>query len=209
MSGDVKEFFVLYCAKFQPFLTCRDLLSTQIQKNHMRIFVISDTHFGHIRLEELGARPIEFSEKIVKNWNRLVNPEDLIIHLGDYVVSKTGIWDQIINQLNGRKILVLGNHDKKSMSWYLSNGFDFVCSSFSWDYYNFKILFSHEPSDLSEYDINIHGHLHYGEHRKDYKLTDRHFLFTMETGTYEPLLLKTMIDKNLNKIQRNQIKTNV
>ena len=170
----------------------------------MRVFVISDTHFGHIKLEELGERPYKTLEKIIKNWNAIVNKDDLVIHLGDYVVGNSH-WNSLIRSLNGRKILVLGNHDKKSPTWYIKNGFDFACFSFMWKYFGLNILFTHAPSEYDNYDLNIHGHLHDGRHRGEYTLTDKHLLFSLEKHGYRPVLLKTLIDmhnKKLNKSNR-------
>lgn len=164
----------------------------------MRIFLISDTHFDHQFLEDNNLRPKEVNRKIINNWNSLVNPEDVVIHLGDVIIGTNASYKSIIPNLNGRKILVIGNHDKNVLSWYMQNGFDFACYSFSWQYLGKSILFTHEPSTLHEnFDINIHGHLHIGLHRDEYELTDKHLLFSLEKENYQPVLLKTFIEKKL------------
>jgi len=133
----------------------------------MRIFVIADTHFGHLSLiEKYQSRPPNFQEQIIKNWKRTVNADDLVIHLGDVVVGKSSDWATTIPNLPGRKVLVPGNHDLKSESWYMSNGFDFCCHQFLMNIYGLKILFSHEPAVYGDFDLNIHGHLHLGRHRE-------------------------------------------
>lgn len=80
------------------------------------VFFISDTHFGHERILELGnGRPFrsisEHDEKIVENWNSVVSPNDTVYHLGD--VALGGVQNlEILKVLNGRKLLVPGNHDR-------------------------------------------------------------------------------------------------
>lgn len=123
----------------------------------MKVFLISDTHFNHENIKTYCQRPDDFTEQIIKNWNRLVNCEDTIIHLGDVQIGKKSEW--IVSSLPGRKILVRGNHDRaKSNVWWMEHGFDFVCDGLrfrsSW--------LTHEPSTSlpDGCDLNIHGHLH-------------------------------------------------
>jgi calcineurin-like phosphoesterase family protein len=51
------------------------------------------------------------NEVLIQNWNAVVSPGDLVYHLGDF-----GFGDvvPILRALNGRKVLILGNHDKSS-----------------------------------------------------------------------------------------------
>lgn len=169
----------------------------------MRIFVIADTHFGHQALhEDYLARPVNFGEMIIRNWKSIIKDEDLVIHLGDVVVGKSNEWDKTIPNLPGRKILILGNHDGKSLSWYLANRFDFCCTSFIWKLYGFDIAFSHEPLSEGDFDLNIHGHLHLNRHR-EIETGKKHFLFSLERTLYRPLLLETIVKE---WVKSNQIK---
>ena len=50
------------------------------------------------------------------------------------------VWENdIFNKLPGRKVLVMGNHDKKSARWYSEHGFDFVCNMFVLKYGGFDM----------------------------------------------------------------------
>jgi calcineurin-like phosphoesterase family protein len=159
----------------------------------MRIFIISDTHFGHKSLiEKYKSRPPDFEEKIKRNWNETVRDDDLVIHLGDVVVGKSIDWNTTIPGFPGRKILVPGNHDIKSESWYMSNGFDFCCHQFLMNIFGLRILFSHEPLFEGEFDLNIHGHLHLGRHR-EIKSDHRHYLVALEDTGYQLRLLETVV----------------
>ena len=168
----------------------------------MRIFVIADTHFGHLSLiNKYQSRPSNYEEKIMKNWKQTVTDDDLVIHLGDVVVGKSIDWASTIPNLPGRKILVLGNHDKKNESWYMSHGFDFCCQQFTINIYGVQILFSHEPATAGDYDLNIHGHLHLGRHR-ELKVDERHFLLALEATNYQMRLLESIVkDWKKSKLQ--------
>ncbi len=105
--------------------------------------------------------------------------------------------DNIIKNINCfRKILVRGNHDSKTTAWYMSNGWDFVCDSFTLNYAGKEILFTHEPvKDTS--CLNIHGHMHTVDRvreDKDYSWRDEnHRLVSMEHQGYNPILLDKII----------------
>jgi calcineurin-like phosphoesterase family protein len=124
-------------------------------------YVIGDTHFMHDRIIEYCGRPFSPEEQdgiMIGRWNEVIRPEDLVIHMGDFALHKNSekaAW--IINALKGRKVLVKGNHDRKTNHWYLTNGFNFVCDSFVLD----GILFTHRPiENIKKWKFNIHGHIH-------------------------------------------------
>ena len=84
------------------------------------IYFISDTHFNHRNCIWHNNRPFknveEMDAQLIKNWNRVVKNNDEIYHLGDFAwqVSPTRL-KEIMEQLNGHKHLILGNHDKEKM----------------------------------------------------------------------------------------------
>ena len=49
--------------------------------------------------------------ELKRRWNEVVKPDDTVYHLGDVCMRKhqTEYWGR---ELNGNKILVLGNHDR-------------------------------------------------------------------------------------------------
>ena len=84
-------------------------------------FYTADTHFSHqLMLSETACnRPFkdtrEMDETLIRNWNAVVKPDDIVYHLGDF---SFGLGDEervrsIFSRLMGRKILILGNHDYK------------------------------------------------------------------------------------------------
>ena len=126
-------------------------------------FFISDTHFGHksIFIYEPDARPFktieEHDAELVKRWNSVVMPKDKVYHMGDFAFGKRNI--EIAAQLNGNKVLVMGNHDMYNVDEYRKyfNHCFGVCE------YKGMIL-THVPVHPRElarrYYANIHGHLH-------------------------------------------------
>lgn len=134
-----------------------------------RWWITSDTHLGHNSLIKMEIRPWDFSYWIVKHWCNKVEKDDWVIHLGDLAWPD---YYEKLNNLPGHKILVRGNHDQKSYTWYQNHGFDLVCEEFTMKYNGLNLLFSHEPRIYHNKDLNIHGHLHSKEHRiyEDYMI---------------------------------------
>ncbi|MEV8274317.1 metallophosphoesterase [Microbacterium sp. NPDC077184] len=81
-------------------------------------FVTSDTHFSHARISELAGRPFESVEQmdseLIRRWNEAVGPDDVVLHLGDVALGPIAESMPLTAQLNGRKFLVPGNHDRVS-----------------------------------------------------------------------------------------------
>ena len=83
------------------------------------IFFISDTHFGHkniIKFTDSNNNPIrpfnnveEMDECMADRWNAVVRPNDRVFHLGDGVINRRCL--PILDRLNGKKVLIKGNHD--------------------------------------------------------------------------------------------------
>jgi len=177
-----------------------------------KIWVISDTHFGHDKMVQYCGRPENHSDLILLNLNFLT-VGDILIHLGDICIGDDKEWNLKLRLLTQgcKKILCRGNHDKKSDSWYISNGWDFVCHSFNWVYNKRLITFSHLPQNIK--NLNIHGHYHNalnrllkkdfvvdGEEERnkkdfDLKYYDKniHKLVSLENLNYKPILLDNLI----------------
>jgi calcineurin-like phosphoesterase family protein len=80
----------------------------------------SDLHLNHknILKYEPEARPFETVEemnnRIISNWNNVVNENDTVYVLGDMCMGKLDEIPALINQLKGKIILVRGNHDQEN-----------------------------------------------------------------------------------------------
>jgi len=180
--------------------------------NIKKIFLISDTHFGHQNMIEYCGRPVSFEDRL---WAGLeqIDANDILIHLGDICIGKDAEVHQKISKYKFKKILVKGNHDHKNNNWYTSHGWDFVCDNFMWTLHEKNIIFSHKPMKINDdkNTINIHGHLHnalpkllknsfkwIGIEKPDHynidMITDRHKLIACELLDYKPILLEKAIN---------------
>lgn len=65
-------------------------------------------------------------QKLIENWNKKVGPNDYIFILGDFCFKGSQYWDRILDQLNGHKFLILGNHDLKNLKDGAMKKFDWV-----------------------------------------------------------------------------------
>ncbi len=84
----------------------------------MTTFFTSDTHFGHANIIAYCERPFasvrEMDETMIVNWNAVVGPDDDIWHLGDFALGADAKHVRsVFRRLNGRKRLVIGNHDRQ------------------------------------------------------------------------------------------------
>ena len=86
-------------------------------------FIVSDTHFGHdnilkfepTRLEDIQRKGFtDQDEWLMSQWNNVVSENDLVLHLGDFAFRNK----EVIYRLNGKMVMLLGNHDIKMTSWY-------------------------------------------------------------------------------------------
>lgn len=122
---------------------------------------IADYHFGHKFVSDLRGfkDPFEMNEHIVSEHNKIVHKKDLTYILGD-ITMETSKWYFYLDQMNGRKKVILGNHDKmKNIPELLK----YVEGVSAVERYK-GVFLSHcpiHPQEL-EYRVtrNIHGHLH-------------------------------------------------
>lgn len=77
------------------------------------IFFTSDSHFGHANIIRYAGRPFnnvnEMDQVLIDNWNSVVTNKDIVYHLGDFSFGPAPLY---LNQLNGTKYFVRGNHEK-------------------------------------------------------------------------------------------------
>ena len=133
-------------------------------------------------------------EFLIKKWNETVSENDLVFHLGDVIIAGAQRAEMILKRLNGRKILILGNHDCFSKTKYRKLGFEPYERYFYKDW-----LMTHKPVDeipLSiavENDLlkgNIHGHTHSQNGHLNQKM---YKCCCVELIDYKPILFEEFI----------------
>lgn len=81
------------------------------------VFFTSDTHFYHRNIMKYCNRPFETVEEmnktLINNWNAVVKENDIVFHLGDFGFAGSQEINDILNRLNGKIYLIMGNHDRK------------------------------------------------------------------------------------------------
>ena len=130
-----------------------------------KYFVCSDLHLNHENIIGYCDRPFgnvqEMNEVLIANWNNTVRPEDTVFLLGDFCLASKETIVELGNRLNGRKILITGNHDRGTKTTYQEAGFESVFKEEVILNLGEKgtIIFSHHPKPSPHY-LNIHGHTH-------------------------------------------------
>ena len=80
-------------------------------------FYIADNHFHHSRINDAmdkrGFESLEvMHDYMINQWNSVVRKNDEVVILGDFSLGKGEETNKILRQLNGKKYLVAGGHDK-------------------------------------------------------------------------------------------------
>ena len=79
-------------------------------------FYIADWHYGHSNILGFDNRPFKnvdaMNEELIRRWNSVVSPEDIVYSLGDMFWCKSSDAQPVLDLLNGQKFLIRGNHDR-------------------------------------------------------------------------------------------------
>jgi calcineurin-like phosphoesterase family protein len=161
----------------------------------MNYWILTDTHFGHEKMQDYCGRPVGFEERILKNVSRMVNVDDVLIHLGDFCVYRDEDWHKrFMDVCKARKWLVRGNHDRKSLGWYFSHGWGCVADEIKVVVFGKTILLSHKPVLEGNFDINVHGHQHNTVHHPENEMGSKNRLVFIE-HEYMPVNLRRIIER--------------
>jgi len=117
-------------------------------------------HLNHKWMAQHRGFQDEFyhDEKLIDTWNSVINKKDLTYILGDVTMEENDHY-YMLDRLNGRKIVVLGNHDLPKHVRELLNYVESVAGMV--DYKGFCL--THAPihvSEIGSYRGNIHAHIH-------------------------------------------------
>lgn len=129
----------------------------------VKIWVISDTHFGHARIIEYCNRPFKdayhMNEVMIERWNEVVQPHHHVYHLGDVAASQVTL-NNVMPRLNGHKRLLLGNHDNHAP---MKNYIQYFDKIMLWRKFD-NLIMTHLPLGVANFPgktkVNVHGHIH-------------------------------------------------
>lgn len=78
-----------------------------------KVFVTSDTHFGHRMISTLRGfdNPEAHDAAMVETWNALVPEDGIVINFGDVSFKNKHATKATLDSLNGTKYVIPGNHD--------------------------------------------------------------------------------------------------
>lgn len=156
-------------------------------------WLITDTHWNHRAMVQLCGRPEDFGEIILKNLRHNLAEQDLLIHLGDVIFYDYPALKGMLDSVPGQKILLMGNHDRKTASWFMRNGFVFATEMIVMG----DVLFSHKPVETlpTGVRLNVHGHWHNTGHHEPppWWGPDTHRVLSIENTRYMPVKMNEFV----------------
>ena len=122
-------------------------------------FFTSDLHIGHSNVMEYSNRPFRdlehMHQALINNYNACVPDDGICYFLGDMGLCSSNTLSDFISKLNGTKVLILGNHDKKMNAMYKA-GFDVVLYAGRLRICGEDVTMSHCPL-MGVYRENVEG----------------------------------------------------
>ena len=178
----------------------------------MKTWIGSDHHWGHQKI--MSFCPVtrarfnndltKMNEGMVQEWNAKVEPEDLVYLLGDVAFLPAQKAAEYMNRCNGRKILVQGNHDRKTLNDPTFNRcFEEVHYYLSTNHGGHQIVMSHFPflewDQMHRGSLHFFGHLHGG-------VTGMEKYRCMDVGMDSTGEILISLDQAIHRIKDNEIK---
>jgi calcineurin-like phosphoesterase family protein len=160
------------------------------------VWIWSDIHFGHKNIIKYSGRPfpnVDLMNKcLIGNYLSVVEETDIVFWLGDITFGNVDGINQILNELPGHKIHIIGNHDMNSKGKLNNLRFDEQYSCLVVDVIDvdmeYQLLLTHYPLDIvPDGCVNIHGHIH------QHNLMPYNINVSVEQTNYTPKHMKYVI----------------
>ena len=130
-----------------------------LKKDDSKMYLTSGLRFGQADAIERYRRPYknveEMDEAMIKNWNEIINDEDLAFVIGDFSMADEDRTKEIISRLKGVKSIIMGDTDRWGTKWWVQNGFQ-GASMNPLRFDQLKVVLSYKPM-LSCEDLNFFG----------------------------------------------------
>lgn len=135
---------------------------------------------------------------MIENWNKVVRPGDKVYHLGDVYMGDGDRFLRNFARLNGKKRLILGNHDeiKQRDRVKLDTLFEKVLLFRSFKDFGRGLMLTHVPVHptsiirAGEGAVNVHGHIHNKKSPKG-----PYFCVCVEQIDYTPIHIEDVAKK--------------
>ena len=126
---------------------------------------------------------------LIGYWNATVGKEDVVWFLGDFVCGKKELAREIAASLNGRKRMVMGNHDNWKEEFYRSIGFE--CVSKYPVLLKGRFLLSHAPlAECPPPFFNVFGHIHLAHSGETETKRENHRCVCVERQGFKPIRIE-------------------
>lgn len=144
-----------------------------MEEGNVITYFTADTHFYHSNVLQYERRPFqtveEMNEALIRNWNAKVSPEDDIYILGDFTLKGPSPANALLEQLQGRKYLIRGNHDGfADQKSFRQDAFVWVKDYFELCWQNQYFILCHYPllswNGMRQGAFHLHGHQHNKPH---------------------------------------------
>lgn len=140
-----------------------------------KVFFTSDTHFYHESIIDYCHRPFrdveQMNEVLIANWNSVVGKDDIVFHLGDFCLGGATKWSQVLDRLNGKIYLILGNHDLRNIRLGYIQWFEHVTMQMFIEVRGQGIYLNHNPflcyGGAHKNTWQLFGHVHSGPYTTD------------------------------------------
>ena len=181
------------------------------------IFFTADLHLGHENVIRHCNRPFAnasiMDDELIRNWNCRVKKGDTVYILGDLIFRSNHSPEEYLNRLNGRKHLILGNHD---YSWLKRNSageivatpatafFESISLMKVINAHNRVITLCHYPmmtwQGASHGGLMIFGHIHNNTNAAYWpliKASPQMLNAGVDVNDFQPVTLEEMIENNV------------
>ena len=137
--------------------------------NAEHTFFTSDTHFNHANIIKFCNRPFkdveQMNDVMIANWNSVIGKDDTVFHLGDFCLGGAAEWTKILDRLNGKIYLIMGNHDLKNIRQGFISRFEHVAMQMRIEIGKKRIYLCHYPFLCFEGSYkddvwHLFGHVH-------------------------------------------------
>ncbi len=134
------------------------------------VWFTSDTHFWHENILRFCNRPFanasEMNEVLIRNWNETVPEDGIVFHLGDFAFGGAKEWNELLDRLNGKIYLILGNHDMRQIRQGFMTRFEHVTQQMTVRIGGQPIILNHNPfltyGGCYRNTWQLFGHVHSG-----------------------------------------------